>query len=131
MGGGGVMPGEFLIALVRVHMYVYIMRAGDKCKIGKASNPERRLAELQTGNPQRIRLLACIPCKSEKHALELERVAHRLFRHDGMRGEWFHFSRRLRRFVETARMAADESEQARRLGQQLDKQFLAVMEGTR
>ena len=52
------MPGEFLIALVRVHMYVYIMRAGDKCKIGKASNPERRLAELQTGNPLDKQFLA-------------------------------------------------------------------------
>lgn len=73
-------------------MYVYFIRSGKKgdIKIGKSNNPEKRMAELQTGNPKKLRLIASIHCKSEQEAFSLEKKIHQLFRKRRLHGEWFH-----------------------------------------
>lgn len=60
--------------------------SGSHCfstKIGKSTNPEKRLAQLQTGNPGRLAIVACIPGE------EWERLIHRMFAAYRMTGEWF------------------------------------------
>jgi hypothetical protein len=73
--------------------YLYFMRSGsgnnDPVKIGVATNPEKRIYELQTGNPQPIRLLAKIKLPSRACAYDLESWLHRRFSHAKMNGEWF------------------------------------------
>lgn len=58
-------------------------------KIGKARDPEQRLRDLQTGCPYQLKIIAKIKCRSDRHALEVERLAHKYFDRYRMRGEWF------------------------------------------
>lgn len=76
-------------------MYVYFVKAWGECpliKIGKANNPEERVKRLQTGCPFKLKLLGAVRCKSEFHARQVEAMAHRLFRDQRRRGEWFKLS---------------------------------------
>jgi len=73
-------------------MYVYLIRSGRKkgaIKIGVASNIEKRISELQTGNPAELCLVASIPCSSRKHAYDIEKGLHKRLRRWHIRGEWF------------------------------------------
>lgn len=61
-------------------------------KVGKADNPARRLAELQTGNPDVIHLHRVFWLDNPKIAEEIEARAHSLIALKGWRrltGEWF------------------------------------------
>ena len=58
-------------------------------KIGVASDVGKRLAELQVGNHCRLDLIAEYPAKSMAHAYAIENEAHRTFRRNHIRGEWF------------------------------------------
>lgn len=53
-------------------------------KIGHARDIERRLRELQPGNPMRLRVLA-----STLGGLTRERAYHFQFHHHRLHGEWF------------------------------------------
>jgi len=72
-------------------MFVYFVRAGNRgaIKIGVASNVERRLETLQTGNAFKLHVLATIPCDNRGHALTLEARFHKFFARQRIRGEWF------------------------------------------
>jgi hypothetical protein len=72
-------------------MYVYFIKAGQKLKIGKAKDPELRMAELQTGCPFEMRLMGTLKCKSDMHSHTVEQRLHRLFRREHFRGEWFNY----------------------------------------
>lgn len=74
---------------------VYFVQGGPFVKIGKTSgSPEGRLAELQTGCPYELKLLAYVP-----GGIKRERQLHREFRELHVRGEWFKFERELYRFI--------------------------------
>lgn len=71
--------------------WVYLITDGGwAVKIGHARNPEKRLALLQTGTPEQLRILAVIDGPPR-----LERELHELFAGDRIRGEWFHKTREL------------------------------------
>lgn len=75
---------------------VYFIQSGvnGPIKIGKAINPESRLAELQVGSPFALRLIGATPGDvSAEHAL------HVRFREDHIRGEWFHPSATLLAYI--------------------------------
>lgn len=66
---------------------VYFVRAEEsqRVKIGfTATEPAARVASLQTGSPERLRLVAAVP-----GSLELERALHELLRGSRIHGEWF------------------------------------------
>ena len=90
-------------------MHVYFIRSGKKgdIKIGKSNDPEKRMAELQTGNPKILRLIATIPCKSEQEAFDLEKALHKTFKSRWLHGEWFHRNIRLKD-IEKAKAKARE-----------------------
>lgn len=73
--------------------YVYFIQSGDDgpIKIGKARNPEYRLAHFQTGNPEKLHLLGTIPA-----APSLEGKLHGMVEQYRIRGEWFEPSRPVR-----------------------------------
>jgi len=73
-------------------MYVYAIQARGYVKIGKANNPEARMAELQVGNPVELILRVKLPCKSEAAAEQLECTLQRMFSRFRVRGEWFEYS---------------------------------------
>lgn len=79
-------------------MYVYLIKADAKraaFKIGKANDPMARLKELQTGCPVDLELIGFVRCKSQMHAMHVERDFHHRFRFLRTRekGEWFFLSR--------------------------------------
>ena len=73
--------------------FVYLIQSGckvkDPIKVGMANNPERRIKELQTGNPVKLRTVLLIECDSRKHALRLEQTLHHMLRGHNILGEWF------------------------------------------
>jgi len=73
--------------------YLYIIKSGAQdnapIKIGVAVNVEKRLDELQTGNPQELIIMYKIPMNSRAHAYMVEARLHRQFYRHRIRGEWF------------------------------------------
>jgi len=75
--------------------YVYVVTSTKKYfKIGVAKNPDRRLSELQTGNPEPLQIEILIQCPSEKAAYGLESLLHRRFSRRRVRNEWFFFGKK-------------------------------------
>jgi len=74
-------------------MYVYIIQSGTRkkspIKIGMSDDPEKRIKQLQTGNPYILRIIISIKCNSRKHAFELERTLHRMLLRNNILNEWF------------------------------------------
>ena len=67
---------------------VYVIEAvgTDYVKIGSATDPGRRLAELQIGSPHELRLRYSFVAKD---AHKSERALHKQFESCHVRGEWF------------------------------------------
>lgn len=83
-------------------MYVYFIRTEAKppmVKIGKARDPESRMATLQTGCPYELTLLGSIACRSDMHAEAAEKDLHRHFSIYRTRGEWFRYDDRVARII--------------------------------
>lgn len=67
---------------------IYFITAGNKhVKIGYSANPEKRLKELQTGNPLKLKLVTTIP-----GSYETEKALHLYFTRNKREGEWFHLT---------------------------------------
>ncbi len=58
-------------------------------KIGVATSPEKRILELQTGNPYPLKLIASIPFVDRKFAYEFESFVHKGNTKSSVGGEWF------------------------------------------
>lgn len=82
-------PSEHL-AYWQAHLdkpsFVYFIQAGDNgpVKIGRAKDPVRRLAQIQTGSHDELHLRAIVPGASRE-----ERKMHHRFAEARIRGEWF------------------------------------------
>jgi len=73
--------------------YVYaILDSKNNClKIGKANDVTQRLSDLQSGNPTKLKVVATIPCSSEKHAFAVESELHLKYSNLFVLGEWFNY----------------------------------------
>lgn len=73
--------------------YIYLIKSGTgknaPIKIGIASSPDKRILELQVGNPKLLTLVCKVKASSRKHAEHLEYSLHQYFKHSHIRGEWF------------------------------------------
>jgi acylphosphatase len=67
-----------------VQGYVYLISDGTAYKIGYSTNPEKRVAELQTGNPRVLRLVAKM-----KGTESDEKALHTRFHYANLVQEWF------------------------------------------
>ena len=78
---------EEIVESVPNQLYVYAIRETNtgNIKLGISSNPENRVAQLQTGNSSQLELVAYKPAKSFKD----EKVLHREMKKYHIRGEWF------------------------------------------
>ncbi len=76
--------------------WTYFIQSGvdGPIKIGFTSkeDPQERLRDLQTGNPEQLHLIAII-------AGNVERELHEQFKNDRISGEWFHPSPELLTFI--------------------------------
>lgn len=73
---------------------IYFIKSKNHVKIGYSKNPEERLAELQTGNPIRLKLLATFPGDAKT-----EKGLHEAFAKYHWQGEWFRFDGHLKASV--------------------------------
>lgn len=64
---------------------IYAIQAGiGPIKFGRALNPKQRLGELQTGNPEKLKLIGFADVGNDKEGL-----IHRFLRDERLNGEWF------------------------------------------
>jgi hypothetical protein len=82
--------------------YVYFVRAGNKVKIGRTTDPGRHVRALQTAHHEDLALVLTIPA----HAA-LEGAIHRRFQHLKTRGEWFRVEADLVAFIEAVQSGAN------------------------
>ena len=82
---------------------IYAIQAGDggPIKFGVAHSPSRRLQELQTGCPQRLKLIAY----ADVHK-SLEKLIHRYCREANIGGEWFSPTSKVMEMVEVIKRQA-------------------------
>lgn len=80
---------------------VYFIRTEgvDRVKIGKCGHRDvrRRLGGLQVGSSWTLEVMGVIP----KGGMELESEIHKKFAAFWIRGEWFHLSDEIKRFIQT------------------------------
>lgn len=81
---------------------VYFIQSGKKgaIKIGHTRNIEKRIAELQIGNPYELFLLCTIEVDGLAKTRKLERYLHRRFSQQHIRGEWFQKNIKLKEVLE-------------------------------
>ena len=71
--------------------YVYVMEAGEHCKIGISDRSvEQRKKSIQTGCPVKIQRVWC--SRNIPDALECEKILHNHFLKKRTSGEWFKIS---------------------------------------
>lgn len=89
------------------YTYFILAHGANAVKIGKALNPETRLAELQVGNPDELDLLLVLPHSApfEEHQL------HWRFDRYRIRGEWFKYEGILKDFIHKKRLNPEPAEE--------------------
>jgi hypothetical protein len=84
------------------HLYFIKMEGSRPVKIGRANQPDVRLATLQVASPYRLKLLGVIPdCGPHEYDF------HYYLRADRMLGEWFKWSRMVERTIKLALAGGD------------------------
>jgi len=77
-------------------MAIYLISDGELVKIGYSQNPTKRLNQLQTGHPKKLKLIRTFDYRSHGKITEklMEKRIHYLLRRFKVRynGEWFYFS---------------------------------------
>lgn len=76
--------------------FVYFIGNSEKniCKIGFSYSPNKRLKELQTGNPFPLFVF-----KTVKGDMQMEKTFHFLYRQYRTQGEWFKIEGELKKFI--------------------------------
>lgn len=73
-------------------MYIYVIKCMNieaQVKIGVSKHPEKRLKDLQTSNPYKLKLIGKHKAQSEKAAYAIEKKTHKVFKKYRRSGEWF------------------------------------------
>lgn len=81
-----------------IDTYVYFIQASNAIKIGIASDVERRIVDLQVGNPHRIELIHAAQILKQD-ALAIESKIHHVFRKTRLTGEWFQANQYMLDFI--------------------------------
>jgi hypothetical protein len=74
---------------------VYFVRCGDFVKVGFAVDVDSRVAELQTGNPHKLQMMAVLTDVLPS----TERLFHRVMHEYRHRGEWFRLDEAVCRLI--------------------------------
>jgi hypothetical protein len=69
-----------------ISTHLYVLQCGTRFKIGVTNNIEKRIASLQTGNPEEIVLLYI---EEREKPTKAEKYLHRCFQKNRLKGEWF------------------------------------------
>lgn len=97
--------------------YVYVIAAEGDChtKIGIAYSPEKRLRQIQTGNPYFLYLARQWGPMPRSQAESMEQRLHQFFGDFAIRGEWFFVSaEEISEFVTVAMTGSDKDAETAR-----------------
>lgn len=72
----------------KYYIYFILDESNNMVKIGRASNPAHRLAQLQVGNPNDLTILG-VSTVGREEAKKAEDALHGKFRRRRVNGEWF------------------------------------------
>jgi hypothetical protein len=72
-------------------VYFFLDEKSVAVKIGKSNDIQGRLDDLKTGNPNTLKVIHHINCKSEEHSFEVEKELHKKYQHLHIQGEWFRY----------------------------------------
>lgn len=67
-------------------LYIVQSNVTGMIKIGRSKNPDKRLKQLQTGNPNKLKLIASFKGEGWR-----EKLIHEDLRCFRLKGEWFHY----------------------------------------
>lgn len=70
-------------------IYVILDEETDRVKIGRSIDPQKRLVQLRTGNPTRLKIVAAFGPWPDGVAAAWESYLHEAFKADRIVGEWF------------------------------------------
>ena len=73
-------------------MFLYVIgpQKGGPTKIGFSVDPEKRLSNLQTGNPNILKIHYLVEVSTDK-VRNMERIIHKTCKMHRLKGEWFNF----------------------------------------
>jgi predicted transcriptional regulator len=74
-------------------IYLIVCEENKTCKIGFSNLPEKRLSQLQTGNPNYLRLATVI-----QGSFKDEKILHEKFKKFKINGEWFSYSKEIKEY---------------------------------
>lgn len=83
--------------------FVYFARGGEFVKIGYATNPQKRIYDLQTTCPFALDLIFSMP-----GTFQTEVGLHRRFKAHATSGEWFRWCDEIEQFIESMRSAGEQ-----------------------
>lgn len=66
--------------------HLYVLKAGERIKIGVTNDIESRVKSIQTGNPDKVEILFV---EERLNPTKAERYLHRCFAKNRLEGEWF------------------------------------------
>lgn len=76
--------------------YLYVLQCQNFVKIGVSKTPNRRIKQLQTGNPYKIYLLLNLKVED---AYQAENFFHKKFKNQNSMGEWFEVNSEIKQWV--------------------------------
>ena len=91
----GLSREEALAQAKDIATFIYFVRAGEFVKIGRAKDWKLRIQTMQTGSPCVLQPLLVLTGDDET-----ENQLHFKFYRDKYRGEWFHNSEAIRKFIQ-------------------------------
>lgn len=87
-----------IVAAGRPARWVYVIQCGEFIKIGIADDVQRRIGDLQVGNPMKLTLLRKFKAWD---AARMERELHEKLGSHHERGEWFRLSDVVKAWVDS------------------------------
>ena len=113
-----------------VHVYIICNGPNDghsgPVKIGMANDPVKRLASLQSGNPNKLVIWRTFPTPDRNIARVIERGFHEVKSADRISGEWFNFTPRVAEALMRLNIQAAMS--VSNMDAELIKESLALMD---
>ena len=76
-------------------VYFLLDENSNAIKIGKSDTVSERLSTLQTGNPNPLKIVKIIECKTARQAHTKEKKLHNKFKELHLKGEWFKYDKEL------------------------------------
>lgn len=111
--------------------FVYFIQGhlSKRVKIGSTNDPHSRLKTLQTGSPEKLRLIGTIPCCNSSEARSREQELHTTFKRVGVHGEWFDYDDEIIDYLIRWGWISESFKNLQQIATHQIRQYKAIREG--